>query len=334
MFDIITFGSATRDTFVKIEKNSYKILSKDSLKNGNFFCFPLGSKIFIEEISVSTGGGGTNTACAFVNQGFKTAYCGKIGDDKRGEAILEDLKKFKINTSLVKKTKNYLTAYSIIFSLFSAGQLKRAERTILLYRGACHFITKKDISFNRIKQAKWFYLAPLSGSAVVIFEPLVKFAKENNIKVASNLGKTQLELDKKILNPILKQIDILILNLEEASLLSGEKEEKKIIKKINQVFNGVLVITKGREGSIVYDGKKLYQAKAPAVSVVEKTGAGDAFASGFLSGLLKKNNLKYAIQLATANAISCIQKIGAKNGLLKKGQWGKCQPVKVSEIIF
>jgi len=331
MFDIITFGSATRDTFVKIEKDDYKILKKDSKKK--FLCFPFGSKIFIEEIYISSGGGGTNTACTFANQGFKTAYCGKVGDDKRGEAIIEELKKFKVDTSLIKKTKDHFTAYSIIFSLPSPNHSEKTERTILLYQGACHFITKKDILFEKIKKTKWFYLAPLSGPSALIFEPLVKFAKKNNIKIASNPGTTQLKLNKKILYPILKQLDILILNLEEASFLSGEKEEKEIIKKINQIFKGILVITKGEEGSIVYDGKKLYQAKTPfPVAVAEKTGAGDAFGSGFLSGLLRKNKIEYAIQLATANAVNCIQKIGAKRGILKRGQWNKRVSIKITEI--
>lgn len=334
MFDIITFGSATHDTFVKIEEDDYKILKKDSEKK--FLCFPFGSKIFIEEIYTSSGGGGTNTACTFANQGFKTAYCGKVGNDKKGEAVIEELKKFKVNTSLIKKTKDYFTASSIIFSLPFSNQPKKIERTILLYRGACHFITKKDILFEKIKKTKWFYLAPLSGPSVLIFEPLVKFAKKNNIKVASNPGITQLRLNKKILYPILKQLDILILNLEEASFLSRKKEEKEIIKKINQIFKGILVITKGKEGSIVYDGKKLYhQTKMPFLaSVTEKTGAGDAFGSGFLSGLLRKNKIEYAIQLATANAVNCIQKIGAKRGLLKKTQRDKRFPIKITETVL
>jgi len=66
----------------------------------------------------------------------------------------------------------------------------------------------------------------------------------------------------------------------------------------------------------------------------EKTGAGDAFGSGFLSGLLQKNDIEYAIQLATANATSCIQKIGAKNGLLKKDEWGSWPKVKVRKRLL
>ncbi|MBU2578771.1 carbohydrate kinase family protein [Patescibacteria group bacterium] len=330
MFDIITFGSATRDTFLRIKKDTFRILDGE-FPEGQALCFPLGSKIFIENLNVFTGGGGTNTACTFSNQGFKTAYCGKIGNDKRGEAILEDLKKFKVDTGFIKKDKKYLSACSIILSL------PHAERTILIYRGACHFLQKQDISFNELKKTKWFYLAPLSGEATQLFGHLVKFAKENNIKVASNLGDSQLNLKEEILKPILAQIDILILNEEEASLLSGikkEKEEEEVFKKISDLYKGILVITKDKKGSMVSDGKYVYSAGAPPVLPLEKTGAGDAFASGFLSGLLQKNDIEYAIQLATANATGCIQKIGAKNGLLKKGELGSWPLVKVEKNLL
>lgn len=329
MFDIITFGSATRDTFLRIKKDTFRVLEGKFPEEKNL-CFPLGSKIFIENLCVFTGGGGTNTACAFANQGFKTAYCGKIGNDKRGEAMLEDLKKFKVDTSFVRKDKRYLSAYSIIFSL------PQEERTILIYRGACHFMQKEDISFGKIKKAKWFYLAPLSETSVRLFGPLVSFAKENGIKVASNPGNSQLNLERKILKPILAQIDILILNIEEASLLSGvkEKNEKEMFKRLTDLCKGILVITKDKDGSVVSDGRYIYSAKAPSVLPLEKTGAGDAFGSGFLSGLLQKNNIEYAIQLATANATNCIQKIGAKNGLLKKGEWGSWPLVEVKKSLI
>lgn len=327
-YDIITFGSAISDTFLMIKKETYRI-SKKTFSKEKALCFPLGSKIFIEELQIFTGGGGTNTACTFSRQGLKTAYCGKIGKDKQGEAIIDDLNNFGVDTSFLKIDKNHLTAHSIILSL------PQVDRTILIYRGACHFLKKQEIPFNAIKQTKWFYLAPLSEESAQIFELLVKFAKQNNIKIAVNPGNDQINLDKKILKPILSQIDILILNLKESKLLSrvNSNDEKEIIKRLYNLFNGILVITKGKHGSVVCDGKYIYQAGTPSILPLEKTGAGDAFGSGFLSGLLEKKGIEYAIQKATANAVSCIQQVGAKNGLLKRGQWGKWPRVFVNKSL-
>ncbi len=327
MFDIITFGSATGDTFLRLKKDNFQIWEESKFVTGKALCFPLGSKVFIEDLQVSTGGGGTNTACTFSNQGFKVAYCGKIGEDNGGEAILTELKRFKVDTGFLKKDKKYLTAYSVILSL------PQEERTILIYRGACHFLEKEDIPWQKIKETKWFYLAPLSEKSSLIFPDLVEFAKKNNIKVAVNPGNTQINLGEKILNPLFRKVDVLLLNKEEASGLSkiSQGDDRDLIKKLISLTPGIIVMTKGKEGSVVSDGKHIFQAGIPSVLPFEKTGAGDAFGSGFVSGLLEKNDIEYALQLATANATSCIQKIGAKNGLLKKGEWGSWPKVKVKK---
>jgi len=330
MFNIITFGSATIDTFLKLSDKDYRILRESRFSSGKALCLPLGSKILIDDLEISSGGGGTNTACTFSKQGFKVNYIGKVGNDKRGEELIEELKKNKIGTQFVKKDKNYPTAFSLILSS-SIG-----ERTALIYRGACHFMKGSDIPWGKLKKAKWFYLAPLSGKSSQIFASLVKFAKKNNIKIAANLGNSQINLGQRVLKPILSQLDVLILNKEEASLLTKilPKNEKEMIKKLSLLTKGIVVITRGKKGSMVSDGKYIFEAGIPQISAVEATGAGDAYGSGFLSGLLEKNNIEYAIQLATANSTSCTQKIGAKNGLLQKGKLGLWPRVKVRKKLL
>lgn len=325
MFDIVTFGSATRDSFLRLKKENYRILEEREVQEGRTLCFPLGAKIFIENLQVASGGGATNSACTFARQGFKVACLSKVGNDKRGEAAIEELKKFKVETRFIEKDKKHSTAYSVILSS------PIGERTVLIYRGACHFMQEEDIPFSKLK-TKWFYLAPLSGESAKVFEVVISRAYHNDIKVAANLGNSQINFEKEVINPILKRIDILLLNLEEASLLSKIPigKEGDIIKNlISRMEKGILVLTKGKQGSVVCDGKYLFEAGAPSILPLEKTGAGDAYGSGFLSGLLEKNDVRYAIQLATANATSCIQKVGAKNGLLKKGEWGSWPKVKV-----
>ena len=310
IFDVITFGSATKDIFLRLKKEEFK------LKSG-FISFPIGAKIFIEEINTATGGGGTNTAATFSNLGFKTAYCGKVGDDEEGEVIEKELEKFKI-FKFLKKDKKHPTAISIVLS--SAF----FKRTILIYRGACHFLRKKDIPFGKLK-AKWFYIGPLSGESAKIFPILINFAKNHNIKVMANLGNSQIALGKRVLKPILSKIDILLLNQNEASLLAKTLNSKKLFS----LTKGIIIITKEKKGSLIFDGKYIFKAETLKTKVIDKTGAGDAYGSGFLAGILEKNNIEYAMKLATANASKCLTKLGAKNGLLKKGdKWQKAKVIK------
>ncbi|MFH1643363.1 MAG: carbohydrate kinase family protein [Patescibacteria group bacterium] len=325
MFDVITFGSSTRDTFLRLKGENHKIVNNDKFVTGKGLCFPLGSKIEIDNILVSSGGGGINTAATLALQGLKTAYIGQVGDDKRGEALVDELKKLKINTKFIKKDKKHSTAYSIIFSTPSGSG------SILVYRGACHFLKKKDIPFQNIKKTKWLYLAPLNGELVNCFGPLVDFAKKNNIKVMANLGKFQIGMDKKKLGKILSKIDILNVNQEEAAILTGIdfEKEKTLFKKFDTMISGLAIMTKGKDGVVASDGKYFWEAKSLSIKPIETTGAGDAFGSGFLAEFIKKENVEQGIRFGIANAISCVSKIGSKNGLLKKGERGSFSKIKV-----
>ncbi len=327
-FDIITFGSATRDAFFGLKEGDYHIAGEGVFEKKDI-CFPLGSKIFVNQLEISTGGGGTNAACAFSRQGFKTAFCGKVGDDKRGEEVIKELKRFKVSTKFIRKDEKRPTTYAVVLSL------PRGERTILIFKGACYFMERKDIKLPS-RLSRWFYVAPLNWESSNIFGEIVKFARKNEIKIAANLGRTQINLPREILNPILKHIDLLTLNKEEASLLANIPlgEEEKMLKKIKALTKGIVVLTKGEEGALASDGKYIFRSFAHNVLPIDRTGAGDAFGSGFLSGLLEKNDIEYAIQLATANAASCIGKIGAKNGLLGKGEWKNWSKVKVEKSLL
>ncbi len=323
MFDIITFGSATWDIFLR-QAPGWQIVKGKKFITGKGICFNLGSKVDIKDIYFFSGGGGTNTAATFSKQGFKTAYCATVGDDIAGREIIQELKKLGINCQFVFKTKLKPTNRSVILS----SDLEK-DRTILVYRGASELLGKKDISWKKLK-ARWFYLAPLSGKPCRITEDIVNFAYRNKIKIVFNPGNCQLSLPPKTLKRILKKVDILILNQEEASLLTKipYQKEKEIFKKIDELCPGVAIMTKGSKGVVISDGKHLYWAKAPKTKVVDRTGAGDSFGSGFVSGFIKsKGNIEFALQFAMANSSSCLKEWGAKSGLLKKAE--KFKKIKV-----
>jgi len=114
----------------------------------------------------------------------------------------------------------------------------------------------------------------------------------------------------------------LLLNLDEASLLAeiDRANEKDIAQKIQSWGAKLVVITKGKEGALIFDGHNFYEASIFPIEAIERTGAGDSFGSGLVAGLLLENDIKYAIRLAMANSASCLKEIGAGNGLLRKGE--------------
>lgn len=324
MYEVITLGSATQDVFMS--SHELKVVEDEKFITKKGLCVPLGSKMHMESVFFAMGGCGANTAVTFARQGLKTAYLGMIGKDYSGQIVKDELTKQGVSLELLKQTKQWPTAYSVILSLPEVG------RSILEKLGACHQLTKEDIDFDKVK-AKWFYLASLSGQSHQVFESMVNFAHQNKIKIAVNPGKTQLSEGLETLRSCLNKIDILIVNQEEAARLTDLdfKKEKEIFQKLDNCVEGIVVMTKGPQGVTVSDGQHLYSAGIPESGLVDRTGAGDAFGAGLVAGWITKEDIAYAIQLGTANATACLQKLGATKGLLKKDDWGKWERVKICQ---
>jgi len=316
MYDILVIGSATRDAFFKSE--DFKTREREMI-------LPLGAKIAIPEVVFTTGGGGTNAAVTFSRQGFKTACVSRVGDDVSGNEVKKELKKEEID-DFIQIDPVYKTAYSLILVT------PEGERTILEYRGANDYLSEKEINWENLK-SQWLYLDSLAGNEELL-KKAVNWAKSNNIKIAYNPSKKEISWGKKI-HPYLNDIDIFIVNEDEAAsvveIKYSQEKENEIFAELDRIVKGIVVMSRGPAGATVSDGKKRYSAGVPEAPVIDRTGAGDAFGSGFVSGYIQsKGNIEHAIQLGTANATSVVGVFGAKPGILRKGDWGKYEKVLVT----
>lgn len=344
MFDILTIGTATRDVFIK--SDAFKVLKdpahleKLGFKTGEAECFALGGKIEIGAPEATVGGGAANTAITFARQGFRTGALMKLGRDEAGEAVIKTLKKDKA-TTLPLYSSDKGTASSVIL-LTSGG-----ERTILNYRGASEEVQKGEIPFKKLK-SRWAYIVP-GRIPFSVISLIVAHLKSQGAKIAMNPSRHYIELGAKQLKPILSRLDVVIMNREEASYLTGIKyeDEKKIFRKLDELVDGIAVMTDGPKGALVSDGECIFSAGIyKEQKLVDRTGAGDAFGSGFVAGLARMAKpgarfseaaIEYAIRLGSANATSVVESVGAQNGILKKAdfennrRWKKLA-LKVKEI--
>jgi ribokinase len=327
-FDVITFGSATRDIFLQ-SKDMPLIQNEKDFVSGEGICLSLGSKLNVDQIQYASGGGGTNVAATFAKQRMKTAFCGAVGTDEAALEIVREMKALGVDLRFLIKRKEKMTNHSVIISKGPD------DRIILAYRGAAELVDKKHIPFKKLK-AHWMYLAPLSGLLCDNFEELVTFAHKSGMKVAVNPSKQQLALPKETLRRIFKKVELLFLNQEEASFLTGisMKDETAIFKATEAMGAKVTVMTKGEHGVIASDGEHFYSAKPhPSALVVDNTGAGDAFAAGFLVNYLRKDgDIVKAMQMGMANAEANLKYVGAKTGLLAKNQAFEKVEVEISQF--
>lgn len=354
MFDIITIGSITRDNFLEAD---YTLAKWPKAPSGQALVLPFGEKLEIKKVHSTMGGNSANASVTFARQGFRTACFGKVGDDLSGKEIQKKLQNEKVRP-LLAFSKEKSTAYSVLLlegrlnAKASPDRLRRfrGERTILGYHGAADTLTAKDIPWNQLKSS-WWYLS-LAGESDKFLKPLLAFAKKHGIKVAFNPSGHHIRHKRKEILASLKDVAFLVLNKGEAADLLGMsfRKEKELFSALDRIVPGIVAVTDGKNGVTVSDGKYIYKAGIfPEKKVIDRTGAGDAFGSGFVAGLMRKitncqlpitnyppEAIKYAIRLASANATAGIEKIGATEGLLTIRQFNdprwKNLPIKISKL--
>jgi len=312
MFDVITVGSATRDVFLKSKE--FKSKRDRSSPTGFNLFLPLGSKLNVEELIFETGGGATNTAVTFARQGLSTACICRVGDDPGGKAVVESLEKEGVNIEFTHKESENYTAYSIILVV------KNGERTILSFRGASGEFSESMFPKGKL-DTKWIVVTSLGGN-IRLLRNLVTSSKEKGAKIALIPGGGELQKGLRVLRPIFAKADILIMNREEASELTGIPfvDKNRLVHRTCLLATGIGIVTDGENGATACDRNYFYRIGTRGNNAIDRTGAGDAFASGFIVGLIKYENIEGALELAIDNSSSVVSFFGAKKGILSLGE--------------
>jgi ribokinase len=317
---ILAVGAATQDVFV-----TGKVLTakRDVRTHSYIEQFPLGAKLELENVHFDTGGGAMNAAVTFARQGLQASFMGKIGHDPAGNEVLRVLKREGVSTELVALDTGMTTAYSVMLLA------PNGERTILSYRGASKNLKANDFPIKNLHY-DWIYVSSLAGNLDLLGK-LAKQAEATGARLAVNPGKGELSQLRK-LRKLLPKFEVLLGNKEEIRELFGGDDSKEIMARAIGVCPYV-VMTDGAGGTYACgdDNKIYYAGLYQKVKVLDRTGAGDAFGSGFVTALAKGGTIEDALTLGSANATAVVQKIGAKPGILRTGRLKKLK-VKVLSI--
>lgn len=324
MYDVITFGSATRDVFLRSEAME---LHKE---HGTMeACFAFGAKLNVEEIVFETGGGATNNAVTFSRMAkLRTAAVTDVGDDLAGSDIVAALDRDRVDTRFVKRHHGTKSAYSTI--LLSGI----AERTILTYRGAASLADHRHVPINTLK-ARLFHLSSLNGDLGYL-AALIERSRRIGAKIFMNPGMAELGKPKPKLVPLLKKLDLLILNVDEASALTGKPvwEIPSLVASLRKIAPHC-IMTDGHRGAYAILPHDLLHADIVKSARTNLTGAGDAFGSAYAAAILKDRDIRSALAIATLNATGVVQHTGAKVGILHA--WPSAHEiskVKIKKIIL
>ena len=321
-YDVITIGGATQDIMYYTD-DAEIIKNKKNILKQKLIAFEYGAKIISNDVHLTFGGGGMNTAISFASLNLKTASFLNLGQDWIGEQILKEIKDKKVDSKYITQNKDTYSGFSFIINHGDHN-----EHAILGHRGAN---TALKISQNDIAKlkTKWIYIASLSGSDKLVKDNLKNIfnSKKRKVKIAWNPGGAQLKYGCKFFQKYLPQVEVFNLNKDEALelvLSTGFKTTNinQLLETIHSWGPQLVVITDGPKGAHIYNGEKKYFHKAlPNTKGMNTTGAGDAFGSSLVAGLIiYKGNIERSLKLATYRSNRVIKKIGAQVGLLNKSQ--------------
>jgi ribokinase len=303
MFDVITIGSSLIDIFVKSDDFELK-----KMDHGVLLCQTLGEKVEVNELVLRTGGGGSNTAVGFARMGFASGVVTETGRDLWADLVMSELHKEFVNTNMVIREKQEQTGGSVILVSNDGG------RTVMVYRGAASQLDPHDIQEKYFSQAKWVHLSSIAGRLPTLKKLFSIVDDQKNLRLSWNPGKQELSLlSEGKISLSEDQLDILFVNEEEWGMLDNLQQQLQAI--IRQI-----VVTNGKKGGRVFWQNEWHDYRPSQVESVDDTGAGDAFAVGYVSAVLYEQDLKTSIDWGVSNAASVVGHIGAKPGLLRKSE--------------
>lgn len=305
--DFLAVGDIVVDAFITL-KDAHVHSKIDTVSSE--LCVSFGDKIPYESVDVVYAvGNSPNAAVSASRLGLNTALLASVGDDDNGKKCLESLKKDGVNTEYIAVEKNLETNYHYVLRY-------GVERTILVK----HQDFTKTLPKN-LPEVKWIYLSSLGSNTLEYHNQILEYLKNHPYThLAFQPGTFQMKLGLEKLGGIYKRADIFFCNLEEAQRILNETsgDVKILIKKLHFLGPKIVCISDGPNGAYASDGENIfYVPQYPDTgALVDRTGAGDAFASTFTAMLAMGKSVPEALAYAPINSMSVVQYIGAQKGLL------------------
>jgi sugar/nucleoside kinase (ribokinase family) len=257
----------------------------------------------------SPGGSCANTLRGFAwlqkigGGGEKPVYCGAVGHDTEGDLLRESLTAQGVEPSLAYKTTPTGTSAIVV--------TPDSERTMFTHLGACRDLEYKDVDMDKVSAARYFHTTGYMWDT--------QNQEEAAVNSASVAKKQGLSVSFDIADPFVIEryrdrlvawmpgnIDVLFANREEMKVLTGCVDcDTEVIKHASE-FSPLVVMKVGKDGCILFSGQETIHVPGDVVECVDTTGAGDAFAGGFLYGLITGKSIYECGRIANTIAAAIV----------------------------
>ncbi len=310
--DFVGIGDTVVDAFIRLKSDQAHTTVCKIDHDREEICMPFGAKVPFDFVKVCYAVGNSANACVSASRlGLKSALITNLGGDDDGKKCLASLKNDSVSTEYIKEYDGIKTNYHYVLWYNS-------ERTILIrHEDFPYTLPLGDVG------PRWLYLSSLNEKSLEFHHEIATYlAKHPETKLSFQPGGFQIKLGVEALKDLYAHTEVFFCNVEEArQILNNDNAEPKDLAKMIAVFGPkISVITDGSKGAYVYDGADswfmpIYPDPLPPY---ERTGAGDSFASAFISALALGKTPSEAIAWAPINSMSVVQKVGAQEGLLTR----------------
>lgn len=269
------------------------------------------SKLNVKSLKFTPGGSAANVAVNLKHIGLQTSYIGKLGDEFMGKMAIEDMKQAGVQLESCFTTDEDKTGLSVIL-ITPFGK----DRSILAYKGANDLIRPAEINdewLHKARHLQWTSLTSQSG--VDSIEKCIDIVKGHGGTIFAcpsiSIMRNNLEGARRLVS----KSDVLLLNKEELAALTGHERSLLGLKKALSMGPSMVACTNGGAGVKVTDGHDMIVAPVYEVDVVDTTGAGDAFASGFIYAYMNNKDMETMIKFGSAMAMFECSVLGVRDGI-------------------
>ncbi len=308
-YDFVAIGDIVVDAFLELNKEAADV-SQD-MDTGRFTLhMPFGSKLPYERVDIiSAVGNSPNAAVSAKRLGLRTALVSNLGHDRDGKDCLEALRHEGIDTEYVKIHEGKHTNYHYVLRY-------GPERTILIKHEVFPY-TLPDFAVP----PRYLYFSSIGEHGVPYHHEIAEYVKNHDTKLVFQPGTFQIKLGYEALKDLYQVTEIFFCNKEEAQeiLSTTEQHVPTLLRKFKELGPKLPVITDGPNGAYVVDEEDqawfmpMYPDSKPPV---DRTGAGDSFASTFTAAIALGKTPAEALTWGPVNSMSVVQYIGAQAGLL------------------
>ena len=309
-FDVYGVGNALLDILVEVPDNF--ITELNLIKGRQHVISEAQSKELLDKIKfanaiIAAGGSASNAIATCALLGLKTAFLGKIGDDEYGVQYESETKSAGVYTILYKSKK--LTGHVVVLIT------PDAERTMAVNLGASVDLTTQEVKEDDIKNSKIIHLDGYQiEQATDVSMHALQWAKKHHVKVsidASDAGVVQRNKDK-FEHIIKNNTTILFANEEEALALTNKRPEEAVA--VLGRWCDTVIVKCGKKGSLISHEGVITMIDCARAKAIDTTGAGDAYAAGFLYGYVNNMSMEKTGTLASVLAARVVEQIGARLG--------------------